>query len=204
MSDLVLILQLFFTFFIIGIFTFGGGFAMISLIQAEIVVKHQWLNNSQFTDIIAISQMTPGPIGVNSATYVGYEVLKTNGANEFICIISAILTSLAVILPSFIIILILVFFYNKAKSNKHFNTIMDYLKPCVIGLIGSAAVIMIFDIHWDGKILFSHLNINILKENFVDWKSFALLAVSLIASLKFKINPLLILVFAAIAGLIIY
>ena len=67
-------LELFYTFFIIGIFTFGGGYAMLSLIQNEVVVKHAWLTAHQFTDIVAISQMTPGPIGINSATYVGYTV----------------------------------------------------------------------------------------------------------------------------------
>ena len=67
-------LQLFYTFFVIGLFTFGGGYAMLSLIQNEVVINHQWIDAQTFTDIIAISQMTPGPIGINSATYIGYAV----------------------------------------------------------------------------------------------------------------------------------
>ena len=72
---ITLLLQLFWTFFLIGMFTFGGGYAMLSLIQAEVVVKHAWLSESVFADIVAVSQMTPGPIGINTATYVGYDVL---------------------------------------------------------------------------------------------------------------------------------
>ena len=67
-------LELFYTFFIIGAFTFGGGYSMLSLIQNEVVVEHEWISAQQFTEIVAISQMTPGPIGINSATYIGYSV----------------------------------------------------------------------------------------------------------------------------------
>ena len=71
----MIFVQLFVTFFVIGLFTFGGGYAMLSLIQTEVVVRHAWLTESAFTDIVGISQMTPGPIGINCATYVGYDVV---------------------------------------------------------------------------------------------------------------------------------
>ena len=76
MDTLILFLQLFGTFFLIGAFTIGGGYAMLSLIQGEVVTAHHWISESTFTDIVAISQMTPGPIGINTATYVGYDVLS--------------------------------------------------------------------------------------------------------------------------------
>ena len=90
-------LELFYTFFIIGAFTFGGGYAMLSLIQNEVVVEHEWISAQQFTEIVAISQMTPGPIGINSATYIGYSVT----GNVF----GSLLATTAVMLPSFIIVL---------------------------------------------------------------------------------------------------
>ena len=105
--------ELFYTFFIIGAFTFGGGYAMLSLIQNEVVVKHAWVTAEQFTDMVAISQMTPGPIGINSATYIGYTV--TDG------VLGSIVATVAVSLPSFILVLIICKLYSKfRKSNTHF------------------------------------------------------------------------------------
>lgn len=101
----MIFIELFTTFFVIGMFTIGGGYAMLSLIQAEVVTKHAWLTESAFTDIVAISQMTPGPIGINCATYVGYDVLAAEGAPELICILGSVTATLAVVLPSFIIVL---------------------------------------------------------------------------------------------------
>ena len=83
----MIFIELFTTFFVIGMFTIGGGYAMLSLIQAQVVNVHGWLDEGTFTDIVAISQMTPGPIGINCATYVGYYVLSASGASEFVCIL---------------------------------------------------------------------------------------------------------------------
>ena len=101
----MIFLELFSTFFIIGMFTIGGGYAMLSLIQNEVVTVHGWIDEVTFTDIVAISQMTPGPIGINSATYIGYEVLARTGASEFLCILGSATATFAVVLPSFIIVL---------------------------------------------------------------------------------------------------
>ena len=79
--------ELFSTFFVIGMFTIGGGYAMLSLIQNEVVTVHGWISDGTFTDIVAISQMTPGPIGINSATYIGYEVLANTGASQPLCVL---------------------------------------------------------------------------------------------------------------------
>ena len=97
--------ELFSTFFVIGMFTIGGGYAMLSLIQNEVVTVHGWISDGTFTDIVAISQMTPGPIGINSATYIGYEVLANTGAPQFMCVLGSFTATFAVVLPSFIIVL---------------------------------------------------------------------------------------------------
>ena len=106
----MIFLQLFWVFFIIGLFTFGGGYAMLSLIQTQVVTAHSWLTESAFTDIVAISQMTPGPVGINCATYVGYEVVREAGASHLIAILGSFTATLAVVLPSFIIVLTIVRF----------------------------------------------------------------------------------------------
>ncbi|NCC47263.1 MAG: chromate transporter, partial [Bacteroidia bacterium] len=117
-------LQLFISFFQIGLFTFGGGYAMISLIQNEVVVNKGWIDSSAFTDIIAISQMTPGPIGINSATYIGYSVSGN--------ILGSIVATFAVCLPSFIIILLIAFLYKQFKNNKWTEAALRGIKPVII------------------------------------------------------------------------
>ena len=103
----MIFLELFLTFFLIGMFTIGGGYAMLSLIQNEVVTVNGWITDTTFTDIVAISQMTPGPIGINSATYVGYEVLAQSGASEFMCVLGSFTATFAVVIPSFMIVLML-------------------------------------------------------------------------------------------------
>lgn len=171
-------LQLFFTFFVIGLFTFGGGYAMLSLIQNEVVVNHAWITASEFTDMVAISQMTPGPIGINSATYVGYAVTGN--------IFGSLVATFAVSLPSFIIILTICRIYMKFKDSNIFASLMKTLRPVVIGMIGAAAGILITD------------------ENFIDWTSWVLFAGAFIASQWLKLNPILIIILAGAAGYLIY
>lgn len=171
-------LQLFITFFKIGLFTFGGGYAMISLIQNEVVVKHQWVNASTFTDIIAISQMTPGPIGINSATYVGY---TASGS-----VWGAALATFAVSLPSFIIILLIAHLYNQFKKNRWFEAALNGIRPVVLGLIASAAALLV------------------TPDNFIDWKSWIIFAFAFVATQWGKISPIYVIILAGIAGWIIY
>ncbi len=102
---MLLFLQLFYTFFKIGLFGFGGGYAMISMIQGEVVTRYQWLTTSEFTDIIALSQMTPGPIGINSATYVGYTAIVNAGYSHAIGVIGSVIATVSVVLPSFILMI---------------------------------------------------------------------------------------------------
>jgi chromate transporter len=204
MADAMLFLELFRVFFVIGMFTFGGGYAMLSLIQAEVVVAHNWMTESAFTDIVAISQMTPGPIGINSATYVGYTVLKNAGANYLVSILGSFTATFAVVLPSFIIVLMIVKFYTKFNRNRIFEGVMAALRPAVVGLIGAAAVILMLNTSWSGTPLFSDCTISVVKENFVDWKSWILFAAAMAVALRDKINPILIIVGGGIAGFLLY
>jgi chromate transporter len=200
MSDPILFLQLFWVFFLIGLFTFGGGYAMLSLIQAQVVVSHPWLTESAFTDIVAISQMTPGPVGINCATYVGYEVIHQAGASHPLGILGSLTATLAVILPSFLIVLTIVRFYTKFKDNKIFEGVMSWLRPAVVGLIGAAALILMFKVDWS----LQAVDISIVKENFSDWISWVLFAAAVIASLFFKVGPIPILIAGGLLGLLIY
>lgn len=183
----MLIFQLFGTFFLIGMFTFGGGYAVMSLIQSEIVEGRGWISESTFTDIAAISQMTPGPIGLNCSTYVGYEVGGVMG--------SAV-ASIAIVLPSFIITMLIVKCYFKFHESPVFGNVMDTLKPAVAGLIGAAAIGLMFSIGADG--------VRLITENFPDWKSWVVFAAALTASLLTKTGPIATLAGAAVLGLVLY
>lgn len=178
--------ELFTTFFVIGMFTIGGGYAMLSLIQNQVVNVHGWIDEASFTDIVAISQMTPGPIGINSATYLGYDVLANTGASEFMCILGSFTATFAVVLPSFIIVLIICKAYEKLKDHYMFKGILTGLRPATLGLIGTAALGLA------------------TPENFIDWKSFVL-CIAAFAGLYFKkIGPFSAIGLGALAGLIIY
>lgn len=170
--------QLFYTFFVIGLFTFGGGYAMLSLIQNEVVVNHSWITAQQFTDIVAISQMTPGPIGINSATYVGYMVTGN--------IFGSLTATLAVSLPSFIIVLTICKLYAKFKGSNLFESLLKALRPTVIGMIAAASGILI------------------TRENFFDWTSWVLFAAAFIATQFLKINPILTIIISGVIGYFIY
>jgi chromate transporter len=197
---IALLAQLFLTFFLIGMFTFGGGYAMLSLIQAEVVVKHAWLSESMFADIVAISQMTPGPIGINCATYVGYDVLTASGAGHLMGVVGSLTATFAITLPSFLIVLTMVRFYTKVKGSPVFEGVMSVIRPAVVGLIGAAAVILCVSVDWNGLVP----SFNVVEENFPDWKSWCLFAAAFVASFKFKVSPILLIVLAGVLGLLLY
>ena len=195
-----LLLQLFWTFFLIGLFTFGGGYAMLSLIQAQVVVEHGWLTESMFADIVAISQMTPGPVGINCATYVGYDVVTATGAGHFMGIVGSLTATLAITLPSFLIVLTLVRFYTRVRGSRVYEGVMGVIRPAVVGLIGAAAVILCVSVDWSGLTP----SFSVVKENFPDWKSWCLFAAAFVASFRFKVSPILIIVLAGVLGLLLY
>ncbi|MCI7749294.1 MAG: chromate transporter [Bacteroidales bacterium] len=200
MDELTIFLELFKTFFLIGLFTIGGGYAMLSLIETQTVAVHGWLSEGEFIDIVGISQMTPGPIGINSATYVGYSVLQGQGAEQWLCVLGSFCSTFAVVLPSFIIMMVFVKMYTRLCNNGIFKGVMAGLRPAVVGLIGAAALIMIFRFSIeDGGVSFG-----ILHENFPDWKSWLIFAAAFAASMWTKVSPILVIVLAGIAGLILY
>lgn len=200
MTEVTLILQLFGVFFVIGLFTFGGGYAMLSFIQTQVVVAHGWLSESAFTYIVAISQMTPGPVGINCATYVGYEVLHQAGASHLAGILGSLSATFAVILPSFIIVLAIVKFYTKFKNSRVFAGVLGSLRPAVVGLIGAAALILMFTVTWNGTVP----RISIVRENFPDLISWGLFAAAVVASMVFKVGPIKIIVAGGVLGLLLY
>ena len=178
--------ELFKTFFLIGMFTIGGGYAMLSLIQNQVVTIHGWIDDVTFTDIVAVSQMTPGPIGINSATYLGYEVLANSGASKLLCILGSFTATFAVVLPSFIIVLAICKVYDRWKDHHIFQGVMNGLKPAVLGLIGTAVISVAS------------------PDNFIDWKSYLICVLAFLALYFKKAGPFAIIGLGAVAGLILY
>ena len=174
-------LQLLYSYLKIGFFGFGGGYAMLSLIQNEVVVQNQWMTNAQFTDIVAISQMTPGPIAINSATYVGYTVAGFWGS---------VVATTAVCLPALTLMILITRFFLHLRDNRYVKGAIAGMKPIVVGMIGAAALLLMFPKSADGA-------------SFIDGWSWALFAAAMAASLK-KVNPILLIVLGAMAGVAIY
>ena len=138
----MIFLQLFYTFFKIGLFSFGGGYGMLSVIQGEVVTKHGWLTHTEFTDIVAISQITPGPIGINSATYVGFTAVRNAGYSELLATIGSLLASFSVMLPSFILMLLISKFLMKYRKHSSIEAVFSVIRLIVVGLIASAALLL--------------------------------------------------------------
>lgn len=136
----MIFLKLFLTFLKIGIFTFGGGYAMISLIENEVVEKQHWLTPEQFTDILAVSQTTPGPIGINTATYVGYTATLDAGYGTGGAVVGALLASFAVVLLPFVLMLVLMRFLSAHRDNPTVKVVFRTLRIVVLGLIAAAAL----------------------------------------------------------------
>ncbi|MDH6534807.1 chromate transporter [Parabacteroides sp. 52] len=179
-------LQLIYVYLKIGLFGFGGGYAMLSLIQADVVDKYHWITLQEFTDIVAISQMTPGPIGINSATYIGYTAIHNAGYAPAYAVLGAAITTFAVCLPSFILVLLISYYFTKIKRNRYVEAAFTGLRPATVGLIAAAALLL--------------MN----TENFIDYKSYLLFAAAFFLTWKFKMHPILIICLAGVAGFILY
>jgi chromate transporter len=170
-------LALFWSFLKIGIFGFGGGYAILALIENEVVDIHGWMTTAEFTDIVAISQATPGPIAINCATYVGYSATDS--------IIGSAIATFAVCLPSLILASLAARFIYKFRNNKYVDAAFKGLRPAVVGLILAA-----------GLTLINH-------DNFTDYISIIIFAVVAVCS-YFKVNPIFLLMLSGIAGYLIY
>lgn len=177
----MILLELFLSYLKIGFFGFGGGYAMLSLIQNEVVVRHGWITAAQFTDIVAVSQITPGPIAINSATYIGYTVAGFWGS---------VVATVAVSLPSLTIMVLLTRFFFKLRNNRYVAGVVSAMTPVVLGMILSAALLLMFPASSE-------------EASFIDGWSWVLFGAVLIGSMR-KINPILMIVLSAMAGIVIY
>jgi len=172
-------IELFYTFFKIGLFGFGGGYAMLSLVQYEVVEAHQWLTAGEFTDIVAISQITPGPIAINSATYIGYQA--TGGS-----VLGSVIATLAVCLPSVIVMALICRFFLLFKNNKYVVAALSGMNPAAIGLIAAAAILLMNN------------------QNFEDYFSIIIFIVTFALSYFFKWGVIRTIILAALAGYVVY
>lgn len=138
----MLFLTLFYTFFLIGLFGFGGGYGMLSLIQHETVIANQWITSAEFTNIVAISQMTPGPIGINSATYCGYTAVMNATGDPILSILGSITATIALVLPSFILMLLISMLFLKYMETSFMKSVFSALRPAVVGLLAAATLML--------------------------------------------------------------
>ena len=183
-----MLIILFFSFLQVGLFSVGGGYAAIPLIQAQIVDTHHLLTLAEFTDLITIAEMTPGPISINSATFVGTQVAGIFGA---------IVCSIACIIPSFIICLTLAKFYYKYRNLGSVKTVLSALRPAVVALIASAGMsILLLGLFGSDSININFDNFNIIEG--------CLFCVGFFAIRKYKINPIAIIFGTGFIGTIIY
>ena len=189
-----ILFQLFYTFLKVGLFSFGGGYGMLSVIQGEIVTRHAWLTSAQFTDIVAVSQMTPGPIGINSATYVGYTAAMNATGSPVIAVCGSLLASLAVMLPSFAIMLTISRYFMKYCKHPSVEAVFAALRPAVVGLIASAALLLMTEENF-GSLQVSPVQFAV---------SVLLFAAAFVATYRFKLSPITIVIAAGLFGGIFY
>lgn len=170
------ILDIFLSFIKIGAFSFGGGLAMLPFIEKEMVHNHHWISSKEFVDIIAIAQMTPGPIAINSSTFVGYKAAGVKGA---------LAGSIGVVLTSFILITMLAKYFIKIKDDKATKAVFKGIRPAVLGLIFSAAI-------------------SVGRTALVDLKSMIIASAILFGLLKLRMHPILGIVLASVMGVVLY
>lgn len=190
----MIFLQLFYTFFKIGLFGFGGGYAMLSMIQGEVVTRYGWLTSSEFTDIVALSQMTPGPIGINSATYVGYSAIVQAGYSPALGVLGSAIATFAVCFPSFVLMLLISKYFLKFQKHPMVEAVFKGLRPAVVGLLAAAALL-----------LMTPENFSTPDESMMQFVlSIILFVGTFVASYRFKVHPILLIVICGAIGGIVY
>ena len=194
MNTVVIYLKLFWAFFKIGLFGFGGGYGMLSLIQNEVVEKQQWISNSEFTDIVAVSQMTPGPIGINSATYVGYKAIENAGMTRTQAVCGSLLASFSVMLPSFILMLLISAFFMHYKDHPSVQTVLKWLRPVVMGMLAAAVLLLLNE---ENLGAFSAANLQL-------YVSISLFILAFVATYFWKIGPIKVILMAGLFGGLFY
>lgn len=191
---MMLFAELFYTFLKIGLFSFGGGYGMLSVIQGEVVTRHAWLTPAEFTDIVAVSQMTPGPIGINSATYVGYTAVLNSGAPEWLAVLGSLAASFAVMLPSIVLMLLISRFFIKYSKHPNVEAVFKALRPAVVGLIASASLLLMTEENFGSPV----------DAPLQFWVSVTLFIAAFVAMKFFKVSPILILLLAGAFGGVFY
>jgi len=190
----LLLLKLFWVFFKIGLLGFGGGYAMISMIQGEVVRHHHWMTMGQFTDIVAISQSTPGPIGINSATYVGYTAMVNAGLPAYWGVIGSLVATFAVVLPSFVLMLAISKFLMKYKNHPVVENVFQGLRPTVVGLLAAAALLLV-----------NSENFGVAGEQpWRFWISIGIFIFAFVGQQVYKMNPILIIMLCGVTGLVLF
>ena len=189
---MTLFLQLFWTFLKIGLFTFGGGYAMVALIQDEVCTRFGWLTPQEFTDILAVSQATPGPIGINAATYTGYTAVVNAGYAPWLGVVGSLRASGAVILLPVVLMVLAVRFLRKMQGNKDVDNVFRVLRMAVVGLIAAAALQLV------GVESFGEpgLSLQFLL-------SVAIFIGVFVLSMK-KVSPLWLILASGVVGLVVY
>ena len=190
----MIFLQLFLVFSKIGIVGFGGGYAMLSLIQDDVVNKHGWLSSSEFTDIVAVSQMTPGPLGINMATYVGYTSVVNAGYSTGLAMLGSLLATLSILWLPFILMIVVSRFLLKHKESPIIKSIFAGLRPTIVGLVAAAALV-----------LMNAENFGAPRTALLQFVvSLLLFALAFLSVYRFKVSPLKILALAGIFGMVFY
>lgn len=180
--------QLYCSFFHVGLFSIGGGYAALPLIQEQVVELHHWLTMSEFVDVLTISQMTPGPIAINSATFVGTRIAGAPGA---------IIATLGCVTPSCIIVLFMAYLYKKYKNLPIVKGILSGLRPAVVALIACAGVAILLVALWGEAP-------SRIAPSTMDGVSCAIFVLSLVALRKFKLNPIYAMIASGILGGIVF
>lgn len=178
-------LQLFLSFLQVGLFSIGGGYAAMPLIQGQVVERHGWLTMQEFTDLITIAEMTPGPIAINSATFVGIRIGGIGGA---------VVATVGCISPSLVIVSLLAFIYYRYKKLSMLQSVLGTLRPAVVALISSAGLSILIQVILDGR--------SVQIEN-LQWTGIVLFAVAFFILRKFKWNPILVMSLCGAGGLVL-
>lgn len=174
-------LQLFFSFLQIGLFSFGGGYAAMPLIQGQVVTQHGWLSMTEFTDLVTISQMTPGPIAINSATFVGIKIAGIPGA---------LAATLGCILPSCILVTLIAKLYLKYRNMTVMQGVLESLRPAVVAMIASAGISILVTAFW-GAAAKIHLPDT-------DWSMVLIFVICIILLKKIRMNPIWVMLLAGV------
>lgn len=186
--------QLFITFLQIGLLGFGGGYSMLSMIQAEVVTHYGWMTSGEFTDMVALSQMTPGPIGINSATYVGYTSVVNAGYPVWVGFLGSLLATFAMVLPTFVLMIVISRFLLRYKSHPVVESVFLGLRPAVIGLIVAAALLLCNEENFG----------NPSTSPWHFWISLGLFVFAFIGRQVYKLNPIMLICMCGAAGLILF